>query len=101
VPRWNARLRKPSGVGRQHRNERRIEFAFEQHRSSMFADGWLPPSLGPECNGIVIKIRLQDLLVFAQIQDRAWNDKMYFLQSLDEMNRNSELFKTHYITWAA
>jgi hypothetical protein len=79
----------------RYQNERRIELVFEQHR---FFDirRWMiaPQAMGRNANGIVITDPLAGPVEYSRnkIQDRAWNDKMYFLPIiLDEMNRNTEL----------
>jgi hypothetical protein len=79
----------------KYRNERRIELAFEQHRY-FDVRRWMiaPQALGRNANGIVIQDPLAGPVTYSRnkIQDRAWNDKMYFLPILqDELNRNSEL----------
>ena len=79
----------------RYRNERRIELAFEQHRYFDIRR-WMiaPDAMGRNANGIVIQDPLAGPVTYTRnkIQDRAWNDKMYFLPIiLDEINRNSEL----------
>jgi hypothetical protein len=79
----------------RYRNERRIELAFEQHRYFDIRR-WMtaPQAMGRNANGIVIKQPLVGPVAYSlnKVQDRAWNDKMYFLPIiLLEMNRNSEL----------
>ncbi len=79
----------------RYRNERRIELAFEQHRY-FDVRRWMiaPQAMGRNANGIVIQDPLAGPVEYSRnkIQDRAWNDKMYFLPIiLDEMNRNTEL----------
>jgi hypothetical protein len=84
-----------SALRERYRNERRVELAFEQHR---FFDirRWMiaPQAMGRNANGIVIQDPLAGPVTYSvnKIQDRAWNDKMYFLPiALEEINRNSEL----------
>jgi hypothetical protein len=79
----------------RYRNERRIELAFEQHRYFDIRR-WMIASeaMGRNANGIVITDPLAGPVQYSRnkIQDRAWNDKMYFLPIiLDEINRNTEL----------
>jgi hypothetical protein len=62
----------------------------------IFEMRWMiaPQAMGRNANGIVIQDPLAGPVTYTRnkIQDRAWNDKMYFLPILqDEMNRNSEL----------
>ena len=81
----------------RYRNERRIELAFEQHRYFDIRR-WMiaPEAMGRNANGIVITDPLAGPVEYSRnkIQDRAWNDKMYFLPIiLDEMNRNTELIQ--------
>lgn len=79
----------------RYRNERRIELAFEQHRYFDIRR-WMigPQAMGRNANGIVIQDPLAGPVSYSRnkVQDRAWNDKMYFLPIIQtEMNRNSEL----------
>lgn len=79
----------------RYRNERRIELAFEQHRYFDIRR-WMiaPQAMGRNANGIVIRDPLAGPVTYSRnkIQDRAWNDKMYFLPIIqEEINRNSEL----------
>jgi hypothetical protein len=81
----------------KYRNERRIELVFEQHRY-FDVRRWMiaPQVLSRNANGIVITEPLAGPVQYSRnkIQDRAWNDKMYFLPIiLDEMNRNTELIQ--------
>jgi hypothetical protein len=53
-----------------------------------------PQAMGRNANGIVINQPLTGPVSYTRnkIQDRAWNDKMYFLPIiLDEINRNQDL----------
>lgn len=79
----------------RYQNERRVELAFEQHRYFDIRR-WMiaPQAMGRNANGIVIKQPIAGPVAYSlnKVQDRAWNDKMYFLPIiLLEMNRNSEL----------
>jgi hypothetical protein len=79
----------------KYQNERRIELAFEQHRYFDIRR-WMiaPQAMGRNAFGIVINQPVSGPVTYTtnKIQDRAWNDKMYFLPILlDEMNRNSQL----------
>ncbi len=79
----------------RYRNERRIELAFEQHRY-FDVRRWMiaPQALGRNANGIVIVDPLAGPVQYSRnkIQDRAWNNKMYFLPIIqDEINRNDAL----------
>ena len=79
----------------RYRNERRIELVFEQHRY-FDVRRWMiaPQALGRNANGIVIEDPLSGPVEYSlnKIQNRAWNDKMYFLPIiLDEINRNKNL----------
>ncbi len=81
----------------RYRNERRVELAFEQHRY-FDVRRWMtaPQDLGRNANGIVISQPLAGPVSYTRnkIQDRAWNDKMYFLPIiLDEINRNKDLIQ--------
>ena len=85
----------------RYRNERRVELAFEQHRYFDIRR-WMiaPQAMGRNANGIVISQPLAGPVSYTRnkIQDRAWNDKMYFLPIiLDEINRNQDLIKTQCI----
>lgn len=78
-----------------YRNERRVELAFEQHRY-FDVRRWMiaPQVLNRDANGIIIEQPLAGPVSYevAMVQDRAWNDKMYWLPILqDEMNRNKNL----------
>lgn len=78
-----------------YRNERRIELAFEQHRY-FDVRRWMiaPDVLSRDANGIIIEEPLSGPVTYevSKVQDRAWNDKMYFLPILlGEMNRNKNL----------
>lgn len=80
-----------------YRNERRIELAFEQHRY-FDVRRWMiaPEVLNRDANGIVIEDPLSGPVEYevSVVQDRAWNDKMYWLPILlDEMNRNKNLIQ--------
>jgi hypothetical protein len=87
----------------EYRNERRIEMAFEEQR---FFDvrRWMiaPQVLSKNAGGINIFLEGNSRLDRAswknyryqtgKIQDRAWNDKMYFMPiHRDELNRNGLL----------
>lgn len=79
----------------KYQNERRVELAFEQHRYFDIRR-WMiaPTAMGRNANGIVITQPLSGPVTYVRnkVQDRAWNDKMYWLPiSQDERNRNSEL----------
>lgn len=79
----------------RYRNERRIELAFEQHRY-FDVRRWMiaPDALDRAANGIIIEDPLSGPVTYtvSKVQDREWNDKMYFLPILlDEMNRNKNL----------
>ncbi len=79
----------------KYRNERRVELAFEQHRYFDIRR-WMiaPQAMGRNGNGIVIEDPLAGPVKYSlnKVQDRAWNDKMYFLPIiLDEINRNNKL----------
>lgn len=79
----------------RYRNERRIELAFEQHRY-FDVRRWMiaPQVLARDANGIIIEEPLTGPVKYtvSKVQDRAWNDKMYFLPILlEEMNRNKNL----------
>ena len=81
----------------KYRNERRVELAFEQHRYFDIRR-WMiaPEAMGRNANGIVITDPLAGPVQYSRnkVQDRAWNDKMYFLPIIqDEINRNSELIQ--------
>lgn len=80
-----------------YRNERRIELAFEQHRY-FDVRRWMiaPDVLNRDASGIVIEDPLSGPVEYevSVVQDRAWNDKMYWLPILlDEMNRNKNLIQ--------
>lgn len=77
----------------RYRNERRIELVFEQHRY-FDVRRWLiaPDVLNRNANGIVIEQPLVGAVTYERnkIQDRMWNDRMYFLPiTQDELNRNA------------
>jgi hypothetical protein len=78
-----------------YRNERRIELVFEQHRY-FDVRRWMiaPDVLERDANGIVINDPLSGPVEYSRnvVQDRDWNDKLYFLPiTQDEMNRNQNL----------
>ncbi|HEU5147029.1 MAG TPA: RagB/SusD family nutrient uptake outer membrane protein, partial [Chryseosolibacter sp.] len=80
-----------------YRNERRIELAFEQHRY-FDVRRWMiaPQVLNRDANGIIIEDPLSGPVTYevSVVQDRAWNDKMYFLPILlDEMNKNKNMIQ--------
>lgn len=78
----------------RYQNERRIELAFEQHRYFDIRRWMIAPDVMVNANGIVIKDPLSGPVEYSlnKIQDRAWNDKMYFLPIIqDEINRNENL----------
>lgn len=84
----------PALVAR-YRNERRIELAFEQHRY-FDVRRWMiaPQVLNRNASGIIIEDPLSGPVRYtvSKVQNRAWNDKMYFLPILqDEMTRNKNL----------
>lgn len=83
----------------RYRNERRIELAFENHRY-FDVRRWMiaPEVLNENARGIDIYAHLNndDSYTYeynvTDIQERSWNDKMYFLPiPEDEMNSNQEL----------
>lgn len=78
-----------------YRNERRIELAFEQHRY-FDVRRWMiaPTALNRDASGIIIEDPLSGPVEYevSVIQDREWDDKMYWLPILlDEINRNKNL----------
>lgn len=79
----------------KYRNERRIELVFEQHRYFDVRRWMIAPTvLGRNINGIVINQPLDGPVTYARLklQDRAWNNKMYFLPIVqDELNKNKNL----------
>lgn len=84
----------------RYRNERRVELAFEQHRY-FDVRRWMigPEAMDRNANGIVIQQPLAGPVSYTRnkVQDRAWNDKMYFLPIiLDEINRNNQLVQNPY-----
>jgi starch-binding outer membrane protein, SusD/RagB family len=79
-----------------YRNERRVELVFEQHRYFDIRRWMIGDQAIVNANGIVIEDPLAGAVKYTRnkIQDRAWNDKMYFLPiTLDEINRNQNLFQ--------
>lgn len=77
-----------------YRNERRIELVFEQHRFFDIRRWMIAPEVMVDANGIVIEDPLSGPVTYevSKIQNRAWNDKMYFLPiTLDEIQRNKNL----------
>jgi hypothetical protein len=79
-----------------YRNERRIELVFEQHRYFDIRRWMIGDQAMVNANGIVIEDPLSGPVEYSlnKIQDRAWNDKMYFLPiTLDEINRNKNLIQ--------
>lgn len=77
-----------------YQNERRIELVFEQHRYFDIRRWMIASQVMVNANGIVIEDPLSGPVEYSRnkIQNRTWNDKMYFLPiTLDEMNRNSNL----------
>lgn len=79
-----------------YRNERRVELVFEQHRYFDMRRWMIAPTETVNANGIVIEDPLVGPVKYTRnkIQDRAWNNKMYFLPiTLDEINRNKNLIQ--------
>ena len=79
-----------------YRNERRVELVFEQHRYFDIRRWMIAPDVMVNANGIVIEDPLVGPVKYTRnkIQDRAWNNKMYFLPiTLDEINRNKNLIQ--------
>jgi len=79
----------------RYRNERRVELAFEEHRY-FDVRRWMIASevLDRNANGIIIEQPFGQAPEYevGLVQNRAWNDKMYFLPIVDdEMNSNSNL----------
>lgn len=79
----------------RYRNERRVELVFEQHRY-FDVRRWMiaPQALGRNASGIIIKKPFVGPVSYTvnKVQDRAWNNKMYFLPIIqDELNRNKNL----------
>ena len=79
----------------RYQNERRVELAFEEHRY-FDVRRWMiaPQVLNRNANGIIIEVPFGQSPEYTvnKVQDRAWNDKMYFLPIIqEEMNRNSNL----------
>lgn len=87
----------------EYRNERRVELVFEEHR---FFDArrWMiaPDHFGENAQGIDIRVQATDprdrstyhdyQYDVIDIQDRAWDDKLYFMPiARDEVNRNGLL----------
>ena len=87
----------------EYRNERRVELVFEEHR---FFDArrWMiaPDHFGDDALGIEIRVSATDPrdrstyhdyeYDVIDIQDRAWDDKLYFMPiARDETNRNGLL----------
>jgi starch-binding outer membrane protein, SusD/RagB family len=86
-----------SALRDRYRNERRVELAFEQHRY-FDVRRWMiaPTALGRNANGIIIEDPLSGPVKYTvnKVQDRAWNNKLYFLPIIqDEMNRNKQLIQ--------
>jgi len=80
-----------------YRNERRIELAFEQHRY-FDVRRWMiaPEVLNRDASGIIIQDPASGPVKYevSSVQERAWNDKLYWLPILlDEMNRNKNLIQ--------
>jgi hypothetical protein len=81
----------------RYQNERRIELVFEQHRY-FDVRRWMiaPTEMAKDANGIVITDPLSGPPIYTRnvVQERDWNDKMYFLPIiLDEINRNKNLIQ--------
>ena len=79
-----------------YQNERRIELVFEQHRYFDIRRWMIAPQVMVNANGIVIEDPLVGPVAYSRnkIQNRAWNNKMYFLPiTLDEINRNKNLIQ--------
>jgi starch-binding outer membrane protein, SusD/RagB family len=81
----------------RYRNERRVELVFEQHRYFDIRR-WMiaPQAMGRNGNGIVISQPLAGPVKYSlnKVQDRAWNNKLYFLPIiLEEINRNKDLIQ--------
>lgn len=80
-----------------YQNERRIELAFEQHRY-FDVRRWMiaPEVLNRDASGIIIQDPASGPVKYevSSVQERAWNDKLYWLPILqDEMNRNENLIQ--------
>ena len=81
----------------RYRNERRIELVFEQHRYFDIRR-WMiaPQAMGRNGNGIVISQTPSGPVKYSRnkVQDRAWNNKLYFLPIiLDEINKNQNMIQ--------
>jgi hypothetical protein len=79
----------------RYRNERRVELAFEQHRY-FDARRWMiaPQVLNRNAQGVDIRVPIGKPIAYSliKVQDREWDNKMYFLPIVqDEINRNKEL----------
>ena len=86
----------------RYRHERRIEFAFEDHRFFDVRRWMIAPQVYNNVQGIDILHKLNaDLVtttpvykVVSSVQKRTWNNRFYFLPiKLDEMNKNNKLIQ--------
>jgi hypothetical protein len=80
----------------RYRNERRIELALEQHRYFDVRRWMIAESAYGDAHGIVIEDPLSGPVEYSisTIQERAWNDKLYFLPIMQtEMDKNLNLIQ--------
>ncbi len=86
----------------RYRNERRVEMAYEDQRYFDVRRWMIAPQVYTNAQGIYALYKLDEDKTIAknptysviEVQDRAWNDRAYFLPiKLDEINRNDKLIQ--------
>lgn len=81
----------------RYRNERRIELSYEGHRFFDIRRWMIAPDVLKNAQGIDIRYpygSTQPTYTVTEVQERAWNNKVYLLPVLlDEMNKNELLIQ--------
>ena len=81
----------------RYRNERRIELSYEGHRFFDIRRWMIAPDVLKNAQGIDIRYphgSTQPTYTVTEVQERAWNNKVYLLPILlDEMNKNELLIQ--------
>jgi hypothetical protein len=81
----------------RYRNERRIELAYEGHRFFDIRRWMIAPDVLKNAQGVDIRYSSgseKPIYTIIEVQERAWNNKVYLLPILlDEMNKNELLIQ--------
>ena len=80
----------------RYRNERFVELAYELQRFSDIRRWMIGPSTHTNARGVDLRYNYSaptiPVYTVIEVQDRAWQDKMYFMPIYhDEINRNENL----------